>query len=233
MSRFGLRLLAMFMALVAAVLAGAARADETGPSAGSLPTLFSDDFEHGADHWEPTDAKAWKIVDSRDGHAYSLFQQSKYKPPQRSPFNFSLIKDVSVGDFVFEADVLSTKPDYNHRDLCLVFGYQDPSHFYYVHFGKKTDDHANQIFIVNDAPRTKISTKTTPGTDWDDNWHHVKIVRRVGDGTIEIYFHDMQKPVMEAKDKTFAWGRVGVGSFDDIGDFDNVKLAGEKAAKPQ
>ena len=51
-----------------------------------------------------------------------------------------------------------------------------------AHLGKKTDDHANQIFIVNAAPRQKISTTTTPGTNWDDAWHHVKIVRRVADG---------------------------------------------------
>jgi hypothetical protein len=209
-----------------------ALAEDTSTAGGALPVVFSDDFEHGSDRWEPTDAKAWKMVDSRDGHAYSLFQQSKYKPTHRSPFNYSLAKDSSVGDFVLEADVLSTKPDYNHRDMCLVFGYQDPSHFYYVHLGKKTDDHANQIFIVNEAPRTKISTKTTPGTDWDDRWHHVKIVRRTGDGTIEIYYDDMQHPVMEAKDKTFGAGRIGVGSFDDIGDWDNVKLSGIKAVKP-
>lgn len=43
------------------------------------------------------------------------------------------------------------------RDACLVFGYQDPSHFYYVHLGKQADDHANQVFIVNDAAQLKIS----------------------------------------------------------------------------
>ena len=68
-----------------------------------------------------------------------------------------------VGDFQLELQLQSTVKDYDHRSMVLVFGYQDPAHFYYVHFGKKTDDHANQIFIVNAAPRLKISTKTTPG----------------------------------------------------------------------
>ncbi|HEX3725075.1 MAG TPA: hypothetical protein VHV08_02485 [Pirellulales bacterium] len=197
-----------------------------------LPLVFSDDFEHGMANWQPTDAQAWKLVESHGGHAYSLFKQSKYKPPERSPLNFALAKDLVVGDFILEADVLSTKPDYAHRDMCLVFGYQDPSHFYYVHFGKKTDDHANQIFIVDGAPRRKISTKTTPGTDWDDRWHHVKIARRVDLGTIAVYFDDMQQPVMEARDTTFTWGRLGLGSFDDIGDWDNVKVHGRLAKAP-
>ena len=86
---------------------------------------------------------------------------------------------------MLEVKLQSTVKDYDHRSLVLVFGYQDPAHFYYVHFGKKTDDHANQIFIVNGAPRLKISTKTTPGTAWDDAWHEVKIVRNVGDGSID------------------------------------------------
>jgi hypothetical protein len=194
-----------------------------------LPLVFSDDFEHGAEHWQPTDPAAWKTVASKTGQAYSLFQQSKYQPPYRSPFNISTVKDVAVGDFVLEADVLSTKPDYGHRDMCLVFGYQDPAHFYYVHLGKKTDDHANQIFIVNGAPRTKISTKTTPGTNWDDQWHHVKIARDAASGSIDVYFDDMQHPVMHADDTTFRSGGVGLGSFDDIGDWDNVKLYGKKS----
>ncbi len=195
-----------------------------------LPFLFEDAFEHGTDHWKATDPAAWKLVDGRSGHgkAYSLFQQSKYTPPYRSPFNYSLIKDAVVTDFRLEADVLSTKPDYPHRSMVMVFGFQDPSRFYYVHFGKKTDDHANQIFIVNDAPRVKISTKTTPGTNWDDNWHHVKIERNVESGDIKIFFDDMKEPVMTAVDKTFLWGQVGLGSFDDIGNWDDVKLWGAR-----
>jgi hypothetical protein len=115
--------------------------------------------------------------------------------------------------------------------MCLFFGYQDPAHFYYVHLGKKTDDHANQVFIVNNAPRVKISAKTTAGTNWDDNWHQIKIVRQVGDGTIEVYYDDMKTPVMTAKDKTFTWGRIGVGSFDDTGNWDDIKLYGVRVEK--
>ncbi len=137
-----------------------------------------------------------------------------------------MLKDVVVGDFVLEARVQSTVEDYGHRSMVIVFGYQDPAHFYYVHFGKKTDDHANQIFIVNDAPRVKISTKTTPGTPWDDDWHQVKIVRNVDNGQIDVYFDDMQSPVMTAVDKTFAWGQIGIGAFDDLGNFDDIDLRG-------
>lgn len=206
-------------------------ADAKKTSDAALPILLKEDFEKGADRWEPSEAKAWKVIAVDGGYAYRLAKKSKYKPPHRSPLNFALLRDTEVGDFVLEARVRSTVKDYAHRDICLFFGYQDPDHFYYVHLGKTTDDHANQIFIVDGADRKKISTKTTPGTDWDDAWHRVKIVRNAADGAIAVYFDNMDEPVMTATDKTFATGRVGVGSFDDLGDFDDVTLRGVKAKK--
>jgi hypothetical protein len=143
-----------------------------------------------------------------------------------------LLKDVIVGDFQLDAEVKSTHADYDHRDVCLFFGYQDPANFYYVHLGKQTDDRANQIFIVDDNPRTKISTKTTDGTPWDDAWHHVRITRTVGDGAISVYFDDLETPAMTAVDKTFVWGQVGIGSFDDTSAWDDIELRGVKTERP-
>ncbi len=199
--------------------------------------LFSDDFSKGADHWQPSDPAAWKVVDTDHGKAYSLTlsvndgKKTTYKPPYRSPFSFSLLKDISVGDFTLEVQAQSTCKPYNHQDLCLFFGYQDPAHFYYAHLGRKTDDHANQIFIVNGADRAKISTKTTEGTPWTKGWHQLKVVRSVGDGSIEVFFDDTKTPAMTATDKHFTWGQVGVGSFDDTGNFTDVKLTGVEAEK--
>ena len=196
------------------------------------PLVCEEDFESGAARWQPTDEAAWKIKAVDGGHVYSQFKKrSNYKPPHRSPYNMAVLKDVCVGDFVLTAKVLSTHPDYGHRDVCLFFGYRDPAHFYYVHLGKKTDAHANQIFIVNNQPRTKISLTTTSGTNWDESWHRVKIVRTVADGKIEVYFDDMDTPVMTARDKTFTSGQIGLGSFDDTGDWDDVKLFGVKVPK--
>lgn len=198
-----------------------------------LPLIFAEDFSDGAGKWTPTDDDAWVLKTEGEKHFYSLTKKrSDYDPPVRSPYNRAIFKEVVVSDFAMDVTFRSTIPDYNHRDLCLFFGYQDESHFYYVHFGKKTDDHANQIFIVNEKPRTKISTKTTSGIPWDDEWHHARIERDVKSGEIKVYFDDMNTPVMTATDKTFTWGKVGIGSFDDTGDFDVVKLYGSQVEKP-
>jgi hypothetical protein len=55
----------------------------------------------------------------------------------------------------------------------------------------------------------------------------VKLVRDSVKGTIEIYFDDMKTPHMTAIDKTFGKGRIGIGSFDDMNDFDDVRVYGK------
>jgi len=108
-------------------------------------------------------------------------------------------------------------------------GYQDPSHFYYVHLGRKADPHANSIFLVNDEPRVSIAEKRTDGTDWSRGWHRVRVVRRVEAGTIEVYFDDLNTPIMTTTDRHFLSGQIGVGSFDDTGEYDSIRLYGKLA----
>src|SRR5690242_17324424 len=118
------------MALLAS-LAVTSRAGEP-----QLPLVFEDNFARGADAWQPTDPAAWKVIGVKGGgKAFSQFKQSKYKPPHRSPLNFALRKDVLVSDFVLDAQVMSTVKDYNHRDMCVFFAYQDKAHYYYAHLG--------------------------------------------------------------------------------------------------
>ena len=198
------------------------RADEF-----DLPVVTTENFNKGAANWEPKDPSAWKMVKQGDNSFYSMFKDSSYKPEVRSPVNFALLKEVTVSDFVLDVDMRSTQEVYGHQDLCLFFGYQDPSHFYYVHLGREADAHANSIFLVNGEPRVSIAQKRTDGTAWTKDWHHVRIKRDTSKGTIEVYFDDMKKPVMTTVDKHFLHGRIGIGSFDDTGDFDNLNLRGK------
>lgn len=194
-----------------------------------LPLLVVEDFEDGAARWKPTDRAAWRTGDRKGDGFYSLVKKrSAYEPKVRSPYNISLLQDVEVTDFVLDVRLRSTEDDYGHRSLCLFFGYQGPTRFYYVHFGKQADAHANSIFLVNDKPRLSIAKERTDGTPWDDHWHRARIRREVDTGRIEVYFDDMEKPVMWTVDSTFLHGRVGIGSFDDRGDFDVIRLWGRR-----
>ena len=193
------------------------------------PIVYSTDFENGAEGWVPTEPEGWEVRAEGEGHAYHQHvKAASYQPRVRSPHHISWLEEVEVGSFQLDVRVRSTHPDYAHRDACLFFGRQDSSHFYYVHLGKAMDDHANQIFIVDGSPRTKISTKTTEGTPWDDEWHHVRIIRDVESGRIEVYFDDMNEPAMVAENATFKSGPIGLGSFDDTTAWDDLQLRGER-----
>ncbi|HPD16720.1 MAG TPA: hypothetical protein PLE19_17360 [Planctomycetota bacterium] len=213
----------------------------SGAGEAEIPVLYQDDFsKDGAlAKWEPTDAAQWKIGTDGDNKVLSLHEKkSAYKTKFRSPFSFALLRDVCVGDFVLDLKAKSTVKPYGHQDLCFFFGYQDPTHFYYAHLAVAADPNAHSVMIVNEAPRVSLLGEPgkdvggeafrTKGVVWGEAWHHIRIVRKVGDGLIEVYFDDMAAPVMRVRDKTLAWGRVGVGSFDDTGDFDDVILRGVK-----
>lgn len=189
-----------------------------------LPLAFSEDFEAGCARWKMTDEKAWAVKPDEGDAALCLEGSSKYEPAVRSPKNIAWIKDLKAGSFVFDVTLKQTGREYGHRDLCLFFGGVDPTHFYYVHIATKADEHANSIFLVNGAPRVSIAKERTDGTDWGQGYHHARVKRDAETGKIEVFFDNMEKPIMTAEDKTFTEGTFGVGSFDDVGAFDDIRI---------
>jgi len=62
----------------------------------------------------------------------------------------------------------------------------------------------------------------------DQNWHRVRLERDGATGSIEIYVDGSQAPVLAASDTTIRSGRVGLGSFDDTGEFRKIEIMGSK-----
>jgi hypothetical protein len=128
-----------------------------------------------------------------------------------------------------EVEVRSTAalPDVTpRRDALLVVGYQSPTRFYYVHLSAARDDVHNGIFLVNDADRKRIDTlsQVTPLTD--QQWHRARLVRTPATGRLEVFVDGGAAPIMVATDTTLAWGRAGVGSFDDTAEFRHIVVSG-------
>ncbi|MCK5942005.1 MAG: hypothetical protein KAI24_08565 [Planctomycetes bacterium] len=172
-----------------------------------------------------TDASKWRMHAGEHAPALELVGRSDYRPPHRSPHSIALIEHVEVADFDLDVDLLQTGRNYGHRDLCLFFGLQSPARFYYVHLATTPDPNAHNVFVVADAPRRNLSAPPAEGIDWGrDEWHHVHVERRVAAGTIKVWWDDRPEPVLEASDRTFDWGRVGFGSFDDSGLVRNIVL---------
>jgi hypothetical protein len=189
------------------------------------PILAKVDFDD-ADRmkWRFSDPKAFGFVDHEKGKVLAIIGKSSLKPKHRSPLLYALLEKPTVGDFQLDLKMKSAPNESAHRDLCLFFGFQDADHFYYSHIAKSADPHAHSIFLVNGADRVSIAKDRTKGVEWGDAWRKIRLVRKSPE--IAVYFDDMEKPVMKAEDDTFKWGKVGVGSFDDTGWFDDFVLKG-------
>ena len=193
-----------------------------------FPLVYEQDFEDPSAVMEFvfSDPESWFLTSGKDGgRALECAGKGNYEPEVISPFIVGLISDHVFGDFVLEADLLQTGREYGHKDMCIFFGLQDSTRFYYVHLASKADPHAHNVFIVKDASRINIADETTDGVRWiDGHWHHIRIERFSGEGHIKVYFDDMDTPVMIAKNKMFIEGFLGFGSFDDSGKIDNIRI---------
>lgn len=192
----------------------------------SLTLVFEEDFESGSDRWSFTDAKNWRVEQEGEtgNHVLALFQPSGNKRPHFAPRSVATIDDLTLGSFVLEARVRHRGKAYAHQDLCMPFNIKSEHQFYYAHFAPVADEGANTVFILNDADRKSIAIERTDGTKWGGVWHDIRIVRDARAGDIEVYVDDMSQPAMVANDVTFATGQLGLGSFNDIGWFDDVRI---------
>jgi hypothetical protein len=148
----------------------------------------------------------------------------------RRPAALAILKSEPLTDLTFRVELRSTAPvDLAVRDVQLVVGYQSPTQFYYIHLSAKTDAVHNGIFLVNNADRRRIDEPNSKAHLTDEAWHRIRLERNVSTGSIAVFFDDETTPMLSATDKTLAWGRVGVGSFDETGEFRNVDVSGKRA----
>lgn len=200
------------------------------PRASGLPLLAECDFENGsAEGWRPNDRSHWRVVNDGSSMVYELTAPGE-PGKVRAPTSWSLWTGHDVATFEFTGRVrCHTDPATKVRDMCVFFHFQDPEHFYYVHFAGSSDEVHNIIGLVDGADRVKINDEPA-GTSvfrlTDREWHAFKVVCDAETGEIRAYLDDMTKPILTARDRTLGHGLVGVGSFDDTGAFDDLKLRG-------
>jgi hypothetical protein len=203
--------------------------------ADSRPALrsvdFHDNFESGnLDAWQLPHPEDWSIVSeagAQGGGHYLHMNRNREPGVPRRPLQFALIKGVNVGSFDFQARLRR-----EGRSMMVVFNYVDSLHFYYTHLsmdtGTKQPVH-NGIFIVNGKPRKRVAGIDAPPALPDRNWHRVRVTRDARRGSIEVFMDDAPRPLFSVVDSTFTCGQVGIGSFDETGDFRDVTLKSNDA----
>lgn len=200
-----------------------------------MPLLATYDFDDGkAIGWQPNIPEHWQVVDEEGLLAYKLVSPGEHGKI-RAPTSWSVLAEHDVTSFLFMGRFKCNADAANkNRDLCIFFHYQDPTHFYYVHFSAISDEAHNIIGLVNGADRVKISVEQAGESIArliDTEWHEFKVTCDVSTGEIRAYIDDMNTPILTTCDITLGHGLVGVGSFDDTGYFDDIKLWGKKTAE--
>jgi hypothetical protein len=202
----------------------------TGPALEELPSLATADFESGnAEGWLPNDPSHWKVVEREGSKVYELTAPGEMGKV-RAPTSWSLLAGHDVTSFVLSGRLKCLADPANpHRDLCVYFHFQDPTHFCYVHFSASSDEAHNIIALVNGADRVKINSEPAGKSVsrlTGAEWHPFKVSYDAAGGKLEAFLDDLETPILTTVDKTLGHGLVGVGSFDDTGCFDDITLRG-------
>ena len=220
MKREGLVVLAVAIALLAPASCRSGRD-------GAVQVITSDFGTGTADGWTPNDPSHWRVADDHGSKVYELSAPGSFGPI-RTPTSWSVWTGTDSASFEFSGRMKCyTDPAVPGRDMCVFFHYQDPSHFYYVHFAAESAEFHNIIGLVNGADRVKINAEPAGGSMFrltDRAWHAFKVTCDAATGEIRAYLDDLEAPILTARDRTLGHGLVGVGSFDDTGAFDGLRL---------
>jgi len=202
------------------VAAGAAAATEG---------RWAADFENGSlDDWHLTVPSDWRIVESNGNSVLRLDKAGPVGANPRRPVKLALWKPGCASSFDLELRVKRDPIQPTESDVLLIFGFQDKLHFYYAHLSSDDGNVAvhNGIFRVNGGDRERIAgTGAAPALP-DESWHRVRLTREVETGEIELFLDNDAEPRFRVADRTHSHGLVGVGSFDNTGEFDDLRLTG-------
>ncbi len=188
---------------------------------------FADNFSSGTlGQWQFPYPQDWTIGTEGQVHFLHMLRMREPLVPRR-PVQFALLKGTNVGSFTFQ-----TRVRRQQHSVMVVFNYVDSLHFYYAHLsvdpGAKQPVH-NGIFIVDGGPRRRIAGIEAAPVLPDKNWHTIRVERDVDSGSIKVFVDAEHTPRFSVIDRTFTCGQVGLGSFDETGDFTDVRLTSEDA----
>ena len=241
--------LCLALALTAAVLPGRAMAADrttvdggTGAAVASSPALAGCHVgwrrvSHvmAGRNWQPQTPSKWQFP----GSEVILAEAGAEPPGPRRPFEFAVLTTgPAFGSVQIDAEVrLDTPVEIVNRDVILVFGYQSPTQYYYAHFSTDNTIYAhNGIFKVDNADRFRLDdqwngTTGAPPAITDAAYHKVRVRHCAESGEIAVYVDGSRTPLMTAMDHTFRSGRIGFGSFDNVGRMRALTVTGTPACR--
>jgi hypothetical protein len=177
--------------------------------------------------WEVVNAADWKVETDGGAPVLELLKARGPLPGPRRPIQFAIAQ---TGDFEKATIELEMRP--RQRSMIIVVRYRDPAHFDYAHLSVDTGARQpvhNGIFHVFGGERVRISSQAGPAAFAATNrWYHVVLKSNGESGEISVSVDGQDVPALHAFDLSLSSGKVGLGSFDETGDFKNVKISGSR-----
>jgi hypothetical protein len=171
--------------------------------------------------WTVQSASDWVVGDNL------LQLKISAEPPAgqpRRPTKFALLESKPFGKVTVEAEVKR-----NGRSVIIVYAWQDDAHYDYAHISSDTaakQNVHNGMFHIFGGERVRISSLEGPESLPTQDWTPVKLVFDGETGRCYVEVNGKRNPSLEAVDLSLRSGRVGLGSFDETGDFRNVRITG-------
>jgi len=176
--------------------------------------------------WDFPHAEDW-VSKTENGRPYLHMLRPGDPGVPRRPLQFARLRNVNVGSFD-----LSVKVRRQGSSMIIVFNYVDTLHFYYTHVSKDrgaVQPVHNGIFLVDGGPRRRIAGAEAQPALPDTRWHTIRVVRNARTGLIQVYSDVQKKPLFSVVDHHFTCGQIGLGSFDETGDFADLKIQSSDA----
>ncbi len=144
----------------------------------------------------------------------------------RRPQKIALAETPAFRQVTVTAEVRRAK-----RSLVIVYAWQDDSHYNYAHISSDTaaiTNVHNGMFHIFGGERVRISPLDGEAALPTQEWTPVKLVFDGDSGRCYVEVNGKRNPSLEAVDLSLRYGRVGLGSFDETGDFRRVRITGEE-----
>jgi glucose/arabinose dehydrogenase len=186
----------------------------------------------GAQNWAPVTPSKWQFP----GDQVILAEPGVQRPGPRRPFEYAVLTTgPPFGSVQIDGEVrIDTPVEITNRDVIIVFNHRSDTQFYYAHLSTDNTIYPhNGIFVVDNADRLRIEDQWDPVLSrgaapaiTDTEWHQVRVKHCADTGEIAVYVDGSDYPRMTTVDTRFNSGRVGFGSFDNIGRLRNLGVTG-------
>jgi len=172
--------------------------------------------------WTVQNAADWTV----EGGVLRLLVPGQPPPGlPRRPQKYALAETAPFRKVTLEAEVRR-----NGRSLVLIYAWQDEAHFNYAHISSDAAEKVhvhNGMFHIFGGERVRISPLDGPPSLPTQDWTPVRLIFDGDSGRCIVIVNGKRNPSLEAVDLSLRYGRVGLGSFDETGNFRNVRIRGQ------